>query len=221
MSPELHVAANTERNAHSGRRNGWAIASLVFGCVACIPFLSFIAPVLGIWALISLQRKPGMRGHLMAMFGITSGLICSAFWLALVVGVRAPLLAGPVPALQAAATQDIQAFRSNTAGNAAEASDDDIRQFLAAVDDRYGTLLACRTDPDRDPTGAPWEETGMLIPYQMIFEDGAVAAWVRVEIHGLAAQFTQITLVDPALGDLSIPEESESESTDSADTVGE
>ncbi|HMB94849.1 MAG TPA: DUF4190 domain-containing protein [Tepidisphaeraceae bacterium] len=60
------------------KNNGWAIASLIFGIIGCIPFLSGILAV--IFGIVGIKKSPQSGGKGLAITGLILGILSFLGW---------------------------------------------------------------------------------------------------------------------------------------------
>jgi hypothetical protein len=192
------------------KTSGLAIASLVCSAILCCPVTTIIGPLLGVVALATIPRTPGVKGRGFAVAGILLGIVFTIgqffggykFWD--LFGV--PMMVGPRDALTAGSADDIPGFKSHFYGPGETAPDAEAILFLDAVRDRYGAFIGSELAQGQQPAGGPV----MVFEYVCGFEDDTVTAEVEIvfadeQTGAWPGRLGFIRIVDPDLGDLVYP----------------
>lgn len=156
-----------------------AIVALGLNIPCFLPPFTLAAAVLGVIAWIRIvRRRSHLSGAPLALAAIVLGLgltaLGSAYWWP---GLRL-MIGGPQDAMHAAAAGDFDSFRAAFVGRGAASTDDEIRQFAAAIDARHGRLIQARREfKEAEPAqkGEVW-----TVPYRLTFDRGSVVASVEI-----------------------------------------
>ncbi len=187
----------------------WALAALLCAIGSVCPIAPVLGLVLGTVALFDV-RRPNRSGKRLAVTALVVSVLAIGGW-ALLAGwwnthARRPMLYGPAEAIAAGQRGDIAAFRDAFLPGADATAERDAIEFITAVSDRYGNLVASsqRVD-DAEPATTL---TRMTIPYEFVFENGPVdaeAEFVRNDPSGLVLKFAWVVVRDSVAGDVRYP----------------
>lgn len=164
-----HPDANEATSDAPGpiRWSPMAMASLM---LSVLPFVSAVAPVLGVAALVRMRSRPNLRGTPLAWAGIVLGVVTTAAtagmgWM-IAQGAKA-ITARPGEALRAAWTGDAEGFRARMSGVAHEATADRIAAWIEPLRSRFGGFEGLELDFGRNAAqpGDPRPEREMTAPY--------------------------------------------------------
>lgn len=87
--PDTNADPAVEFVAEPQRVSKTALASLAAGLLSCLPLVGMLAAMLGVAALHRIGRSGGrLGGRTFAAVGMTFGLIATALWLSVILGVR-------------------------------------------------------------------------------------------------------------------------------------
>lgn len=87
--PDDHADAPAEFVSEPQRVSKTSVLSLVAGLLSCLPLVGMVAAILGVAALHRIGRSGGrLGGRTFAAVGMTFGLIATALWLSVILGVR-------------------------------------------------------------------------------------------------------------------------------------
>lgn len=193
-----------------------AICSLVFALLICLP-LGWLGVILGIVALIGMVGKAHIRGRGLAIAGIVIGLISTAIWVVSAWGfltVMLPMvrfvMEAPNTAMNAAAANDVVAFKAAFQGDGATAPDDVAQAFIDEVRSRYGAFTGAEVDQSAQPPTSPTNQPVVAMPYVLHFSGTAnVPADVELVLMDTAGSFVLklgwIEIRDSVQGDLRYP----------------
>lgn len=169
--------------SQSARLHPLAMLSVIFSAAVFCPIATLIGPILGIKVLRDLKHDRSRRGGGYAVAAIVIGGMLTLLWVGGGIPfaiwwqakAREPMQRGPAKELQAALVGDYDTFRSGFVGPGAEATDDEVIAFAAAVTNRYGRFVGSAQDPD-GAASAYRGENELRIPYVFTFETGSVRA---------------------------------------------
>lgn len=204
------------------RRSLWAVASLVCALGAIVPIcapLVLSAVVLGVVGIVQ-TREGRMRGRGLAVSGLVLAVVVGTGWVAFASwwnrAARTPMIEGPLPALQAGAAGDLDAFRAWFHGPGAEADDAVVRAFLDAVSESHGAPLDSVADAAVVVGPAPAGNvrrlryrvtfTGGEVPCEAEFVIGApghvlpILRWGRIELLDAVGDAALVYPPDPVPG---------------------
>jgi hypothetical protein len=195
------------------RTSPWAVASVLCSLAICPP-LCVIGPVLGVAGLVQLRRSTAMGGARLAALGIALGTALTIAWSAGGLWLHArnfrPLRHGPAAAIEKGYAGNLEGFKAEFTGEAANRPDAEAAAFIDTLRRRYGEFRASQQDReaiDRDTTIDPARPR---IPYVFEFGRGLVnaeAVFVRFdEATGRPVfRFASIVIRDAARGDFAYP----------------
>lgn len=189
----------------------WALAALLCSiCIVC-PIAPALGLVLGTVAVFDVRRK-NRRGLRMAVAALIVGVLSMAGW-GLLAGwwnthARGPMLFGPVEAIASGQRGDIAGFRAAFLPDADADADRDAIDFIAAVTERYGRLVASSQRVDDSEPATTLRRAA--IPYEFMFESGPIDAEAEFVLSrddggGLVLKFAWVVIRDPVAGDLRYP----------------
>src|SRR6185295_12076795 len=88
-NPYAHPIEDEPGEPVRARVSDLAVSSLVFGILCCIPGSGLIGVILGGSGLLAIGRSDGrLSGRTLAFIGLLLGVLGSAGWLAIGVGIR-------------------------------------------------------------------------------------------------------------------------------------
>jgi hypothetical protein len=201
------------------KTSGLAIASLVCGILGCCPFItSLLAVILGAAAFASIGKNPARRGKGLAAIGLILGLIGLVVWTLIAVygtGLVKDMMEfvenGPDRAIKAGAAGDNAGFKAVCWGNAASASDQEVEQFFAELESRYGSFVGCRFDEQQAGSKQPTFGNPIVpFPYKLEFANKTVDSTIEIAFSdpqqgGFMHKIASITVHDEQLGDVKYP----------------
>ena len=125
------------------RVSALAVSSLVFSLVCCLPGTGAIAAALGGGALVSIGKSQGrLSGRPLAIVGLVLGLLFSALWIAVALGVSATwanVRQGVTPALTAFENADVSKIKPLMTADLANAvGDEQLLRFSAEMKQKLG-----------------------------------------------------------------------------------
>lgn len=168
MTNETPVAEPVDAPAPGPVR--WSPMAMASLMLSVLPFVSAVAPVLGIAALVRMRSRPNLRGQPLAWAGIILGLVTTGAtagmgWM-IAQGART-ITERPGEALRAAWAGDAEGFRSRMAGEANEATAERLAGWVAPLRSRCGEFEALELDFERKAPepGTPAPEREMTAPY--------------------------------------------------------
>lgn len=187
-----------------------AIGSLICSLVLCCPLTTIVGMLLGLAALVRIHRDAALKGRAIAVSGILigalstgaqgyiGGWVYSNIWL--------PMKIGPTEALAAGFQGDITGFTSRFHGLRTSVGDDEARAFIDQLRDRYGEFVTGDLNQQGPPQGGPVME----FDYLLRFEGASIPAraqiiYADVQTGEDPRKLGWITVLDPALGDLTFP----------------
>ncbi|MCA9289674.1 MAG: DUF4190 domain-containing protein [Phycisphaerales bacterium] len=199
----------------------WAFAAFCCSLIMCFPPMPLIAPILALFGLREVRRRPDRSGRGLAR----AALVISGVALVLYVGlawawhvtVRRPVLDGPLPALRAGV--DDPAALASAFGRPESA--DEARVFMRELVRRYGDIQSISA-----PAAAPTREIavamnaavpgGLVMAYEIEFDRGgraAYASFLLTDPSGWPPRATWgwLVILDPVAGDLLYPASSSGE----------
>lgn len=198
------------------KMSGLAVASLVCSLFICCPIVTLIGPLLGLSAIISISANPAeRRGKGLAIAGIIIGILTTALWAAgIYFGAQLMRGAGEfvtqeVPAAFDAGYDDkFLEFRAVLSARASRsATDDEIRQFLADLESRYGPYVGMRLPSDM--SSYQGSDDGLLMPMEFEFEGGRIVdaelLLILEELDAGGWRLDSLTIPDPTLGPITFP----------------
>ncbi len=194
----------------------WALASLLCGVSFVCPIAAGLGIVLGLMALVDLNRHPHRTGKRLAVAGLLLSFLAVAGW-----GVaarwwnehaRRPMLHGPAAEIEAGLAGDVRGFLSGFQVAGTPADELEAAAFLNAVSRRYGRFLGSTQNREirQDGPDALPNPRRMRILYVFTFESGPVDAEAEFIVMGdggpaLVLQFSWLVVRDDELGDLLFP----------------
>lgn len=170
-----------------------AILSLVFSVICCLPGLSSIGSVLGVFALIGIAKSGGrVRGTGLAIAGIIIGLLVSIGWIGLAIGTNrgVAIFAQRDAIIQDIIARDAAAVRGALNPDSAAAFDE---QTLGPFSDRL-------TEQGKEFQGIPESISGMLSSVAGIVENEAQLSQAITVIDSLYGENAQPVPVEFADG---------------------
>jgi hypothetical protein len=195
--------------------NAWALVSLLCSLGFFCPAGPVLGLFLGLRALARYRAEPARAGRGYAVAGVVIGGVGAGLWVATAlwwnVHVRRPLLEGPAPQLTAGLSGDVVAFKAGFHGPGAEAPDDQVREFLANLRQRYGRFIGATQDrgvaEDR-----PFDPGHPRVDYILHFDGGEVAVEARFVLvarglRGPVLKLARLAVRDDARGGLVYPSE--------------
>ncbi len=198
------------------RTSRWSIAAILCSSAIFCPPLALVGPLLGVYALIDIRRRPHLKGRRLAVAGMVIGLLVTAGWIRGAWwwdrNARAPMLTGPRTAFAAGFAGDLKGFKAEFIGDAATARDAEVATFIVKLRRRYGEFIDCASDEEGQVDGSALDQAGVSIPYTLRFERAEVEAravfhvWAEDE-PGLVLKFSSVVVLDPEEGDLAYPQE--------------
>lgn len=186
---------------------------LCSGLILC-PFSVILGPILGLWALRDLKRRPDRRGRGIAIVAIILGVAMTIAWMFILQhwnnAVRVPLQEGPRDALIAGLDGRVAEFQAAFDDPNREDHQVEAALFLTQLSDRYGLLLTIVPDTDVPPR--PPEDftpNELVVPYDFHFEEGVIKGEAAFRAFGdvfdLDPRWMWIRIADDDLGDLTYP----------------
>ena len=216
------------------KTSGLAITSLIFSLIVCCPVTTIIGPLLGLISLITISGNPARKGKGLAFTAIAIGIIATAGWCTVTVwghkNMNIPVQHGPREALVAGFSGDLAGFRAGFLGEAANASDQEVRAFLDTLRSRYGEYSSCELDRDELGANPPsFEELLKPVkryPYILRFEQATVKASIEFGSQDpltgkflWGVKFGTIVVYDEAQGDVIYPSSNGEDGSDPNDVT--
>jgi hypothetical protein len=192
-------------------RSGWAVAALFCSMAIFCPVLTLLGPMLGLRALVQISTHPNRFGKGMAWTAVVLGLAATSAWISLAIwwnfNARPLMLHGPREAIHAGYAKDWQGFRQSLSADAAAASDEEIKQFFAQLESRYGPFIDSAQTPDAKSIISPDGGRAVTISYLLRFDRDSVEGLMELQFfrEGLTPRIGYIHLRDGASGDLVFP----------------
>lgn len=191
-----------------------AIASLILSLVFCCPLTTLAGIITGSIAVIKTMHNQALTGRWMAILAIIISLagtglqISDVSWV--YYAVFKPIMIGPETAIQVGEAGDIAAFQSHFVTFAAnQSADDDAKEFLATLKDRYGAFQGASLDQGSTPTKIPNAGEDFTGDYQLDFAKGRIRCTCTFEIGStqgeLSMRIKEIVIQDADHGDLTYP----------------
>jgi hypothetical protein len=199
-----------------GKTSAMAVASLVCSLICCFPVTTILGVLLGVFALVSISSNPAKRGKGLAIAGILLGIVFTAGQA--FVGYNAytswqMFKRAPHQALEPGFRGDYASMRANFGPAGMAATDEDAQAFVEELRARYGELQGSEIDISQfqgmQPP-PPGQSSVATLPWVLNFDQGSVDAELTFsgedQVPGRDELiFRQITILDPALGDISFP----------------
>jgi Domain of unknown function (DUF4190) len=179
------TGAFDERPPDSPRRvSGLAVSSLIFGILCCLPGSGLIGVILGGAGLVSIAKSEGrLSGRTLAFAGLTLGILGTALWLAIGVGMRQgwailgrQVFEPTVSMMQALEKQD-WAAAGKLISPSAHVGPEELRAFADKVKEEFGpvspqpmdlgTLLTSQPNLTVQSSG-----TSTVLPLPVQFQQG-------------------------------------------------
>jgi len=210
------MVAETELNAYEvpaprRSRSGWAIAALFCSMAVFCPMLTLLGPMLGLRALVQMSTHPHRFGKGMAWAAVVIGLAATSAWISFAIwwniNSRPLMVHGPREQLHAGYDKDWQGFRRLLSAEASAAGDDEIKQFFATLEERYGLFLDSAQTPDVPSITSPDEPRSVTISYLLRFEGDSVEGLTELQFFrgGVTPRVGYIHIRDGVRGDLVFP----------------
>ncbi len=193
-----------------------AIASLVCSLICCVPVTTIPGILLGVWAMVSINGNPALKGKGLAMAGILLGVIFTAGQAFVYpkaiefIGKSVEMVMhGPNDALTSGFAGDPTAFKSHFYGKGVRASDAEAQAFIDTLRSRYGEFQGCEFDQRNQPQSS-FGQPNTTFAYILSFENDAVDCrtqiiWADERTGAAVFKLGRITITDPDLGDLTYP----------------
>lgn len=201
--------------------SGLAIASLVCSLICCIPGLPLIGALLGLGGVVTIPKNPRVKGTSMAVAGLVLGLILTIvqggmIYMSVQVFSRmmTAMTETPDAIFQPVNQGDTAAFRNAFHGNATNASDTEVRQFMDEVTARYGRFVSGRINETAQANQPASQQPVVPIEYVLEFDgpDGRIEVDATVELilydqvtGALPFKPESIVIYDADLGNLEFP----------------
>ena len=207
-----------EQPGEAPRTSGLAVWSLICSIVLCCPVTTVLGVLLGLAAMFTISGNPAKKGKGLAIAGILLGVIFTAawgvggVWVGGFISETSDLMLRKAPeAVVFGVNEDYAGFKAAMYGDAAAASNDEIKAFFEEIESRYGELQACSFD---DTTPAPPPQPGSPIisfPYRFDCANETVSGeleFVLVEpgTYNRVMAVSRITVFDSQRGDLVFPD---------------
>ncbi len=192
--------------------NRTAVLSAMFCIPFCCPPMTLLGVGAGVFALRSLRNNPDTKGAWLAWTSISFGVVATilATWLYWASGLRTILL-GPTVALAPLFACDPQGMQQEWAGPATTLTRDQLTEFTAQVESRYGKFVSAQLSDQRPtPLEQSWKRSMVVIPITIQFSSSEVQADLGLErFHEKTGKSTMVwrslRIVDPARGDMLFP----------------
>lgn len=191
-----------------------AIASLILSLVFCCPLTTLAGIITGSMAVIKTIHNQALTGRWIAILAIIISLAGTGLQISVVnwgyYAVFKPIMTGPETAIPAGEAGDITTFQSHFVTSAANQSkNEDAKEFLATLKDRYGAFQGASLDQGSTPTKTPTAGQDFIGDYQLDFAKGRIRCTCTFEIGdakgGLSMRIKEIVIHDVDHGDLTYP----------------
>lgn len=162
----------TDPTLQPRKTSGLAVTALVFSLIFCCPVTTFLGPILGLIALVTIGSNPLKKGRGLAWSAVIIGVFLSVAWggfgfwgYQVYQAFSIPMQHGPLPSMKAGFTGDMTGFKAGFFGQAASASDDDAKKYIETLRARFGEFRNCHLDEAAvNARGVNFE--GMMQPIQ-------------------------------------------------------
>lgn len=193
-----------------------AIASLVCSLICCVPVTTIPGILLGIWAMVSINGNPALKGKGLAMAGILLGVIFTAGQafvypkaIEFIGKSWEMVMRGPNDALTSGFAGDPTAFKSHFYGKGVRASDAEAQAFIDTIRSRYGEFQGCEVDQSGQPPVSFGQPTATFA-YVLTFDNAVVDCrtkiiWADERTSATVFKLGRITITDPDFDDLTYP----------------
>lgn len=191
-----------------------AIASLILSLVFCCPLTTFAGIITGSIAVIKTMHNQALTGRWMAILAIVISLAGTGLQFSVgswgYYAVLKPIMTGPETAIQAGEAGDIAAFQSHFVTSAAhQSTNEEAKEFLAILKDRYGVFQGASLDQGSTPTKTPTAGQDFVADYQLDFAKGRIRSTCAIEMTGanggLSMRIKGIVIHDAENGELRYP----------------